>query len=419
LDIWRSRKAWVIAATALGSATAGGAAFVTNFETLSSHATDYLKTRDYIRTLKSPYPSILDEKTVSSWNVGTLELATYQIRGYLGQLKSSPSWIRQCLTTPEIFPDNYASQFNDHLELPESNTDSQNIALLSRRIDAIEIQNDPLLRINDPYVRLLERASSTLLHRYKETEIAKLENTELYLLRNSIYMRHGRPFDTAKLEKYANRKGWPSLGAAYKPTSVTPVELCNALYLNALHASRELGAVGRGILIRNQNPSPTADLLKASLCSCLGQPKVLVECRENSGASEQDEFRDYVDLVLDFSVADANAVEWTFLDPRNVISADLGDLKPHMDTFLSSAVHFNAGVQSALKAHSLPFAGSHGRKNGPFWGAQVSFVYAGDGRRARVRSDVPERAFDQYVRVAARLAGSERTVHSEDGETGR
>jgi hypothetical protein len=247
---------------------------------------------------------------------------------------------------------------------------------LSRRIAAIEIQSDPLLRIHDPFARRLDRASTALLARYKEAEISKLEDAELYLLRNAIYARHGRPFDTTKLEKYSNRKGWLSLGAAYKPSLVSPIEACNALYLSGLHASRELGALGRGILIRDQSPSPTTKLLKASLCSCLGQPKMLVDCREHSGASEQYEFRDYVDLIIEFNVADQNAVEWNFLDAGAVASADLGDFKSHVDAFLSSAVNFNAEIQSTLKAHNLAFVTAGTIQEGPFWGTRVSFTPA-------------------------------------------
>ncbi len=156
------------------------------------------------------------EKTVSSWNVGTLELATYQIRGYLGQLKSSPSWIRQCLTTPEISPDNYASQFNDHLELPETNTDSQNIALLSRRIDAIEIQNDPLLRINDPYVRLLRAIAGPApdADRKASAQIGALS---------------GRPAGRGSSPEYGLRsprtQGWPARRAAGNNASGNAMQL--------------------------------------------------------------------------------------------------------------------------------------------------------------------------------------------------
>lgn len=83
----KSRKSWIIAITAIGTVTAGTAAFVTNFEALSGRVTDYLKAREYLHKLKPPYPRLLDENAIASWNIGTLELATYQIRGYLGQLK--------------------------------------------------------------------------------------------------------------------------------------------------------------------------------------------------------------------------------------------------------------------------------------------------------------------------------------------
>ena len=107
----KSKRFWAILIATVGSVTAGAAAFVTNFETIASHATAYYKTREYLLLLKHPYPSLLDEHSVADWNVGTLELAVYQIEGYLGQLKPDTSWKRQCLTTKEIFPHNFSNQW--------------------------------------------------------------------------------------------------------------------------------------------------------------------------------------------------------------------------------------------------------------------------------------------------------------------
>jgi len=349
------------------------AAIATNVESLGSQITSFMRTRAYLQTRRHPYPSLLDEKAIASWDLGTLELATYQIDGYLGRLTASPGWIKLCLTTAEIFPNDYASQYNDRVELPESPIDRQNKALLLRQIDKIEINNDPLLRINDLRSRLLHRAASALLHRYKDTELAKLQTPELYLLRNAIYAQHGRPFDTAKLEKFANRNGWPSR-PDYKPTDVSPVELCNAFYLNQLHAARELGALGRGVLVR-QPPSPAVpELLRASLCSCLAEPKTLVECRENSEGDLRDEFKDYVDLVIDLAPADENTVEWTFLDPHEVASADLDTFQPRQDRFLSAALDFNAAVQASLHSHGAPFQTPAKSRLGAFWGPRVTFT---------------------------------------------
>jgi len=254
----KSNVQWLI--VTIAGLTAGTAAFVANFESLNSQATTYLRNREYLQSLEHPYPSLLKENDIDSWNLGSLELAVYQIDGYLGRLRAGPSWIKACLTDESIFP-NHSRQYNDRMELPESVADRENKALLLRQIDKREIQPDLFLRINDPFERLLERASSALLRRYKETEIGGLDRTQLYLLRNAIYALHGRPFDTAKLEKYANRKGWQSRGAAFTMALMSPVELCNALYLNELHAAREIAhPVTRNFRRpRERRPIATAD----------------------------------------------------------------------------------------------------------------------------------------------------------------
>jgi hypothetical protein len=84
----KSKKFWAIFAT-LSSMTAGVAAFITNFETLASRGIDYLRTRQYLHALQNPYPSLLKEQDIASWDNGTLELAIYQIQGYLGDEKLS------------------------------------------------------------------------------------------------------------------------------------------------------------------------------------------------------------------------------------------------------------------------------------------------------------------------------------------
>jgi hypothetical protein len=265
------------------------------------------------------------------------------------------------------------AQFNDRFEISPSDTDRQNLAILQRRIDAADLQRDYLLRTTDIFQRLLERSSTQLLYRYYDNEISKLDSAALYLLRNAIFARRGRSFDAEKLEKYANRNRWPS-SLFFQWSQVPPVELCNTLYLNELHAANDRGALGRGILIRNNYPVPATRILKASLCSCLGEPKVMVSCRNSSDASNEDEFRDFVDLVLEFDVADKNRVDWTFLDPRIVARADLADFTTHADSFLSSSVEFNSGIQSVLKTYNFPFAISSESEQGAFWGTRVSFT---------------------------------------------
>jgi N-acetylmuramoyl-L-alanine amidase len=370
--LWQSKKKLLITASA--SLIAATTAYLTqefSVKNVTSYAAEYYKRYQYLHyTLKSPYKALLEEKEVATWDAGRAQLAVFQIQGYLGQLRTGPHWIKQCLTNPAIFSH---LQFNDRFEISPSDIDRQNLAILQRRIDAVDLQRDYLLRTTDIFQRLLERSSTQLLYKYYDNEISKLDRAALYLLRNAIYARRGRPFDAEKLEKYANRNRWPS-SLFFQWSQVPPVELCNALYLNELNAASELGALGRGILIRNNYPVPATRILKASLCSCLGQPKVMVSCRKGSDASDQDEFRDFVDLVLEFDLADENRVDWTFLDPRNVASADLVDFTTHADSFLSSSVEFNSGIQSVLKAYNLPSAISSEGEQGAFWGTRVSFT---------------------------------------------
>ena len=371
--IWQTRKALLVTCVSVvGAAITYMTTYWGPLEATTAAVTGYYEKHTYLNTRRPPYPSLLDKTEVGTWNSGRAQLAIFQIQGYLGQLKTAPGWIKQCLTDKSIFPNDYETQLNDRYEMAPPSTEQRNLATLQHQIDAADLQSDPLLRTTDVFTRLLDRSRTTLLYRYHDNEIVKLEEPELYLLRNAIYERHGRPFDTAKLEKYANRHGWPS-SDLFAPADVSPIEGCNALYLAELHGTREPGALGRGVLVRNVHLGPVGDLLKASLCSCLGQPKVLVECRENSGGSNEDEFRGYVDLILEFDVADKNSVAWTFLDPRSVASADLADFKSHTDSFLASAVNFSAGVQSVLKPRNFAF-GAAGNTGGAYWGARLTLT---------------------------------------------
>jgi N-acetylmuramoyl-L-alanine amidase len=370
----RSKRALLITcASVIAAAMTYLANVWTPLETVTSSATEYYKKYQYLNTLRSPYPSVLDEKEVATWPPGKTQLAIFQIQGYLGQLRTSPNWIKQCLTNTTIFPD--SSQFNDRFETAPSGIDRQNLIVLQRAIEASDLKLDFLLRTTDIFHRLLERSEKQLLYRYHDSEISKLDLAELYLLRNAIFARHGRSFDTEKLEKFANRNGWPS-SDHFQISQMPAVELCNGLYLNELHAARELGALGRGILIRNNYSVAATSLLKASVCTCLSQPKAMVNCRQNSAASNQDEFRDYVDLIVEFNIADKNTADWTYIDPRYVASADLSSFKAHMDSFLSSSVEFNSGIQLTLGTRNFSFATSGAGEQGAFWGTRVSFTKA-------------------------------------------
>jgi N-acetylmuramoyl-L-alanine amidase len=358
----------------IGGLTAATATFVANFQDLSSRAAGYLRTRAYLQTRQHPFPTLLNKEAVDSWTTGRLELAVYQIDGYLAHLKKGPKWMQTCLTDKAVFPRNYATQYNDLVELPETNIDRQNKEFLWSRINDIELnrlEDRELLRINDPFEKLLRRSSIQLLHRYKDSELVKLDPPQLYLLRNSIYARHGFPFSTEKLEKYSNRKGWSLNSATYKPSVMSPVELCNAYYLDEIHPARELGALGRGIFVRAPKSRSGSRFFKAALCACLAEPKISVECRDKPDTNEVDEFRDNVDLIINLVEGQENSVTWTFIDPQEVAEADLDLFTIHEDSFLSAALELNATLQATFMSHRTPIKVSDTNGTGRFWGAQV------------------------------------------------
>src|SRR6266700_3895568 len=321
----------------IGGLTAATATFVANFQDLSSQATGYLRTHAYLQTRQHPFPTLLDKNAVDSWTTGRLELAVYQIDGYLGHLKKGPKWIQTCLMDKTIFPNNHATQYNDLVELPETSIDRQNKEFLWSRINDIELnrlEDGQLLRINDPFEKLLNRSS----------------------------------------QKYSNRRGWSTLSAAYKPSVMAPVELCNAYYLDELHPARELGALGRGLLVRAPGSIISSRFLKAALCACLAEPKVSVECRHKPNANEADEFRDNVDLIIDLVLGDENSIAWTFIDPHEVARADLELFAIHEDSFLSAALDFNAALQGTFMSHQTPFKVSDTSATGGFWGARIELL---------------------------------------------
>jgi N-acetylmuramoyl-L-alanine amidase/YARHG domain len=376
MSIARKRIA-VIAAGAV--ALVGGlATFVGNLETLHSKIEEYRDKQAYLSTRKPPFPSRLKPEDIAGWSSGRLKLALYQIDGYLGKLKTSPPWLRQCLTSETIFPVVYAAQFNERYELTESEIDRHNRMLIQKRIDQIEIEkieDRELLRINDPFVKLLMRSSKQLLSAYQESEIAALDKAHLYLLRNAIFGQHGYKFDTAKLAKFAHRMGWSSSAAnIYKASDVSPLERCNAFFLEQLHPGRELGALGRGILLRPPAAKVFPSFLLSSLCTCLAKLKHHVDCRRISTASDRTEFHEFVDLIIEFVEGDANKAEWTFLSDGAVEDADVEIFRPHQDRFFSSALDFNVAIQSALAARDVQFTAADEHRTGAHWGVKLTLT---------------------------------------------
>jgi N-acetylmuramoyl-L-alanine amidase len=218
-----------------------------------------------------------------------------------------------------------------------------------------------------------------------DSEISQLDKPELYLLRNAISGSHGYPFHTAKLSKYAARMGWSQLTAQFKPEQISAIEQCNAFFLAHLHPNQELGALGRGILIKDTNPD-TADFLRPAICACLAQPKIHVDCQRNSDRSNRTDFRERVDLIFEIEQGPRNKIEWTFLDEGDVAAADIDIFKNHEEKFYAAALDFNVAVQSALEAANQNLTEIGDAKSGPYWG--VRLVLSPDTRSAMARSPI-------------------------------
>src|ERR1700687_2433938 len=350
VNILKSRMSW-LGATAV-ALISGATALVTNVENLKSHAQAYIEERTFFAGLQHPYPALLKKEDIEQWSSGRAQLAIFQIEGYRGKLKESPTWIKLCLTSSLIFPETAKTQFNNRIEQAESFTDRQNKLNLEHRLDQLDndkSEESETLTINDPFSKLLARSKSQLLSRYKDSEISQLDKAELYLLRNAIFGSHGYPFYTAKLAKYVARMGWSQFTPQFKPELISPVERCNAFFLQQLHPNQELGALGRGVLIKDPNPD-TANFLKPAICACLAQPKMHVDCQRNSRGSNRTDFLELVDLILEIEQGPRNKIEWTFLDERDVAAADIDIFKNHEEKFYSAALDFNVAVQSALEA---------------------------------------------------------------------
>jgi N-acetylmuramoyl-L-alanine amidase len=371
VDALKSRLAWLIySVTAL---LAGVSAFTANVDSLGSRVTAYWEERSYLATLHNPYPNLLDRSAIADWRSGRLQLALYQIDGYRGVLKTAPSWIKVCLTNSEVFPNGVAEhQFNNRIELPESYVDQQNKLILLQRMDQIDREqreDAATLRINDPFAKLLTRSRYQLLSKYKDSELPQLDKAELYLLRNAIYARHGYPFNTAKLSKYVNRMGWARPATDRRPLS--PIEICNAFFLQHLHPNQELGSLGRGVLIKDSTPGEFSNYVKPAICACLAQPSSHIDCQQQPGKDDRSDFHDFVDLIIELEPGPSNRIEWTFLDEAAIVGADLDYFKTHEERFSASALDFNVAVGTALRSAGQELVAS-ADKRGPHWGVRLA-----------------------------------------------
>ena len=369
VDLLKNRLGWLIASvTAL---VAGVSGFTANLDSVGSRVKSYLEERTYLATLQNPYPNLLDRSAISDWRSGRVQLALYQIDGYRGALKTAPSWIKLCLTNSEIFPGLAEHQFNDRIELPETYVDQQNKQILAQRLDQIDNEqreDAATLRINDPFTKLLTRSRYQLLSKYKDSELPQLDKAELYLLRNAIYARHGYPFNTAKLSKFVNRMGW-ARPAGRKPLS--PIEICNAFFLQQLHPAQELGSLGRGVLIKDSALGEFSTYVKPAVCACLSQPSRHIDCQRRPGRDDRSDFHDFVDLIIELEPGPSNKIEWTFLDESEIVGADLDNFMSHEERFYASALDLNVAAGAALRSAGQDLvAGAD--KRGPYWGMRLA-----------------------------------------------
>src|SRR5207244_593100 len=154
-----------------------------------------------------------------------------------------------------------------------------------------------------------------------------LDKAELYLLRNAIYARHGYPFNTAKLSKFANRMGWTRPATSRKPLSQIEIcnafflqqlhpnqelgslgMICNAFFLQQLHPNQELGSLGRGVLIRDSASGEVSNYVKPAICACLAQPSRHIDCQRHPGRNDRADFHDFVDLIIELEAGPSNKV---------------------------------------------------------------------------------------------------------------
>ena len=380
-------------AIAIIAALTGG---VLKFDDLSKIIERYLDRFEYIRSLQHPIPSEIPDTEVKILTSGEVFIKLMQIDGYLGLLKNDAPWKRLCVSTAT----NKAGERNLHVVntkyiLSESRIDQVNRTKLEKRLSDIEISGDEeasILRIQDPFMRLLQRASRQLLFRQKSRDLENIEKPQLYLLRNSIYGQHGRPFGTAKLHKFMERRGWRGR-LDYKAASL--VEECNALYLEEIYPKRELGALGRGVLIKSGPSIPRS--FKAKICACLSEPKFGIDCHGDTGDSYANQFRDFVDLIVDIGSAETASLTWTYLNTTGVIDEALPQFKTYTDTFISASVDFSAQLQHYLMSKDVQLRTTLDRPGGDHFG----FVL-----------NLPKKTFDKFTTDAELLHDTGSTLCS-------
>lgn len=71
-----------------------------------------------------------------------------------------------------------------------------------------------------------------------ESDLASLSSEELRRLRNAVYARHGRTFDTPELQRYFETRPWYRPRSDYSESSLTATDLANIKLIQSVEQSR-------------------------------------------------------------------------------------------------------------------------------------------------------------------------------------
>jgi len=355
----------------------GATGAIANIENLSDSVSKTVlpiyKQYQYTSALRKPYAEVIPQETIDRMSSGEATVALMRIDGYLGRLKDDKKWKKLCVleaTRRQANTETPLNFLNDEYVLSEASVDQRNRDALEARIRKVELskaEDEDIQRKPNVFERLLARASQQMLLRYQHEEIEQLDKPQLYLLRNAIYAQHGYVFATPKLHKYTNRMGWKTTAAS---PELNPVEICNVFFLDELYPTRELGPIGRAILISSDGMAPAA--LNAQICACLGQPRHGVECREDNGSPLGTQFYDFVDFVMSLRKGERAEIRWTYLNPNDVSDAGLPGFQRGAGRFRAVALQFSAGLQQALAAAGEGIETSADEMSASYWGVTIS-----------------------------------------------
>lgn len=357
------------------SAAGATAALIGDIGKISEPILGYVEKQSYLAALQHPAPAKLQEADITSWGTGRMELEKYRILAFSGQFPLAALWLKQCIQNEIVFDEKSTKGLNLKYPGEPSALDRSNIEFLNARIDQIVIGRDEeteYLRINDPFTRLLRRAQKQLIHAHQEKDIKQLEKSQIYLLRNAIYAKHGRAFDTPKLRKYFNRQSWYTERPDFNESLMNPVELCNAIYLEAYYPDRDVGAAGRAVIM-NRSFDPVVSALQADICGCVKSGAVSVDCRFTEPENFRQEFRDFGDLVMNIEVGRTDAMRWYSLNHVIVASQDFENYIKHEATFLSAINDIGTKTQAALNGIGRHLDVAYAQNHDNFLGADFSF----------------------------------------------